>query len=139
MRRFRAALVALVCVAGAAGAQPLTQSLRATRAQDGAEQALAGEVAYTNGVCGLSMSSAIDWPSASDWDGAALVGACDRALGAIEASCRGGKPALVAALTRFVCAGDGAGPSIRNRTFRFGAAPGGDGFDETRALLQSGG
>lgn len=120
--------------AGSAVAQP-PLSLKETRALEAETQGLSEEVAYTNSVCGLSMSAAVDWPSA--WtDIAALIAQCDRALGAVEASCRAGAPkAEIANLTRFVCAGDGAGPAIRGRTFRFGAARGADSFERTRVFI----
>ena len=130
------AIAAAACAPIEARAQP-PLSLKETRALEADEQSLSQQVAYTNGVCGLSMSAAIDWPSAAAWPEASeLIGQCDRALGALETTCRAGAPkAEIAGLARFVCAGDGSGPSIRNRTFRFGASRGGDGFERTRAFL----
>lgn len=112
-----------------------TSSLKEAREQEAIEAALARQVSYTNEVCGLQLQSDIDWPSASGWGGDDLVGACDRALGAVETQCRAGSKRTVAQLTRFICAGDGAGPAFNGGVFRFGAARGADGFAQTRALL----
>lgn len=134
-RAFIAALL-LACAPQFAAAQP-PLSLKETRVQAAEAESLGKEVAYTNSVCGLSMSAAVDWQSADAWpDVADLVAQCDLALGAVETACRaGGPPPQIASLTRFVCAGDGSGPSIRARTFRFGAARGGDSFERTRVFL----
>ncbi len=110
------------------------QSLKELRAQDAEEQALAREVAYTDTQCGGKISSSIDWRSAADWpDNVSLVSSCDGALGALEAYCRNnnGKRRV----TRFVCAGDGAGASLRGGTLRYGASPGDNGFASTKAVL----
>lgn len=119
-----------------ADAQPAL-SLKEARAQDAQSQSLAEQVAYTNSVCGLSMSAEVDWGSAAAWpEGSGLITQCDLALGAIESSCRAGAPkADITSLSRFICAGDGSGPSIRGRTFRFGAARGADSFERTRAFI----
>lgn len=125
-------LAAALFAAGAAGAQ----SLKATRAQEADESQLSREVAYTNSVCGLDMRARIDWRSADDWPaGASLVDACDRALGAVEASCRGKGGARIGSPSVFVCAGDGTGPSLSGGTLRYGAAPGIDSFADMRAFL----
>lgn len=114
------------------------QSLKSLRAQEAEEAALAREVAYTNAVCGSRMSSSIDWASTGDsWsDDASLVDACDSALGAVEAACRSGRArARIEAVSQFVCAGDGGGPSLHGRTLRFGATPRQAGFAEMRDFL----
>lgn len=128
-----ATALAAAIIAAPAGAQ----SLKSMRAQEADEQALAREVAYTNTVCASSIASRIDWRASAGWPaGASLVDACDGALGAIEAMCRSdaGK-ARAQGIATFVCAGDGAGPSISGRTFRYGARPGVSGFRETRDYL----
>ncbi len=136
-RVIAAALAGAALFSAGAEAQP-PLSLKETRTQAAEADALGREVAYTNSVCGLSMTAAVDWPTASAWPEIAdLVSQCDRALGAVETLCRAGpKKPQIANLDRFVCAGDGAGPSIRGRTFRFGAAPGVDSFERTRAFLE---
>lgn len=124
----------LTVVVGAASAQ----SLKEARARESEEAALNSEAAYTKSVCGNSLSVSIDWRSAADWpDGVSLAAACDGALGALEASCRSaaGK-AQAQRIKRFVCAGDGSGPSLRGGVLRYGASPGKNGFSETKALLE---
>lgn len=126
---------ALLSPLGAAAAQ----SLKALRAQEAEENDLAREVAYTNSVCGSGMDSSIDWRASQGWpDGESLASACDGALGALEAVCRSraGK-ARLQSLTHFVCAGDGAGPSLSGSTFRFGASPGGGSFSEALGYLEN--
>ncbi|MEL6213315.1 MAG: hypothetical protein AAFQ96_06980 [Pseudomonadota bacterium] len=115
------------------------QSLKSIRAQQAEESALNSEVAYTNSVCGTSISASIDWSSAGSWPAdESLAAACDGALGAVEAVCRasGGK-ARAARLTRFVCKGDGSGADLSGGELRYGASPGGNGFSETKTLLDS--
>ncbi|MBY0421465.1 MAG: hypothetical protein K2Q06_04115 [Parvularculaceae bacterium] len=137
MKRHVALLALIAALSGAAAAQP-RQSLREARAQDAAEQLLASQVAYTNSVCGLTMTSGIDWATVGDWPDAALVDACDRALGAVELACRAGsRKSQIASLSRVVCAGDGSGPSLQARVFRYGAAVGVDAFEQTRAMLDA--
>lgn len=133
----------LAATLAAGGAFPTVaasaQSLKEIRAREGEERALDREVAYTETVCGSSISAAIDWRSAANWpEDRSLVASCDGALGALEAICRtkdgrrrGQK------VSRFVCGGDGAGPSLRGGTLRYGASPGGNGFAATKALLDS--
>lgn len=128
-----AVLAAALLLAGPAFAQ----SLKSIRAQEAEEAALAREAAFTNSVCGTSLSARIDWRSAASWpEEASLSDACGGALSALEAVCRGGGKARAARISTFVCAGDGSGPSLRGGTLRYGAAPGGNGFSETRALLE---
>ncbi|MBB5517930.1 hypothetical protein [Amphiplicatus metriothermophilus] len=113
------------------------QSLKSLRAQEAEERALAAEVGYTNSVCGASIEAVIDWRSADGWpEDESLADACDGALGALEAVCRAGGD-RARSISTFVCAGDGAGPSLRGSVLRYGATPGGDGFGETRRFLES--
>jgi len=132
-------LVALACSLTpvmapiSAAANDLAPSLRDLRAQESDNDALAREAAYTSDVCGRSIPARIDWSSTGDWpSGSNLVAACDGALSAVEATCRAGRKTLV---RQFVCAGDGSGASLSGGVLRYGAEPGGDGFSETKALL----
>jgi hypothetical protein len=120
-----------------ATASAQAQSLKSLRARDAEAAALSREIAYTNSVCDSDMDAAIDWNSAADWpEGGSLAAACDSALGALEAVCRSGKgKARAQSLSRFVCAGDGAGPALRGGSFRYGASPGVNGFSETMRYL----
>lgn len=113
------------------------QSLKSLRARDAEQDALSREIAYTNSVCDSDMDADIDWTSSADWpEGVGLAAACDSALGALEAVCRSGKgKARAKSLSRFVCAGDGAGPALRGGSFRYGASPGVNGFSETMQYL----
>ncbi len=128
------ALAAAVALSAPAFAQ---RSLKAMRAAESEERDLASEAAFTNSVCGSDMDARIDWESASDWpESESLVDACDGALGAIEAACRSGAgKQRLQSLSSFVCAGDGEGPSLSGRTFRYGASPGQSGFEETADYL----
>lgn len=131
-KRALCALAAAAMLAGA-GAAAAAQSLRETRAQESEERALEREAAYTQSVCGSNIEVLIDWRSAADWpDGASIASSCDGALAALEAVCRKGNAPRV---TRFVCAGDGSGASLRGGTLRYGASPGDNGFADTRAVL----
>ncbi|HXI87040.1 MAG TPA: hypothetical protein VNH64_06245 [Parvularculaceae bacterium] len=129
-------LTALAALAAAGGAG--SQSLKSLRAQESEETALDHQVAYTNSVCGTNIASSIDWPSTASWpENESLVEACDGALGALEAICRaddGKKRAQK--LTAFVCAGDGAGPSLHGSTFRYGASPGEDAFSDAMPYIK---
>lgn len=134
----RAAIV-VVAVCVVIGAAASAQSLKEIRARETNEQALEREAAYTRSVCGHSLTATIDWRSAANWpDDVSLAASCDGALGALEAICRNraGK-AKAQRVTRFVCAGDGGGASLRGGTLRYGASPGENGFSETKALLDS--
>ncbi len=114
------------------------QSLADLRARDAEERKLADEVAYTNSVCGGRIRGRIDWQSAGSWpDGRSLAEACDGALGAVETICRSGGQARAQQISAFVCAGDGGGPSLRGSTFRYGAASGGDAFNDSLSHLES--
>ena len=130
------ALIAALALSAPASAQ---RSLKAMRAAESEERDLAGEAAYTNSVCGSDMDARIDWGSVSDWpEGESLVDACDGALGALEAACRSGAgKERIQSLSSFVCAGDGDGPSLSGRTFRYGASPGQSGFEETADYLDA--
>lgn len=137
---FKAPAMAIVIVAGVLmSAAASAQSLREIRARESEESALDREAAYTQSVCGRSLSVTIDWRSAADWpESVSLVASCDGALGALEAFCRNrdGK-AKAQRVTRFVCAGDGSGASLRGSELRYGASPGDNGFSATKALLDS--
>lgn len=134
--RVRIAVLVFAAALFAAGGAN-TQSLKSLRAQDAEDAALAREVAYTNSVCGANMDARIDWRSAADWPhGESLAEACGKALSALEAVCRGGKNARAKSLSTFTCAGDGSGPSLSGRSFRYGASPGGGGYSETKSYLE---
>lgn len=137
-RRINQAIAALMCCGVLFGAAA-AQSLKEIRAHEAEEKALNREVAYTRSVCGNSFSASIDWRSAADWpESVSLTGACDGALGALEAICRDGKGKIRAKrVTKFVCAGDGSGASLRGGTLRYGASPGDNGFADTKAVLDS--
>lgn len=130
---------AWICAALAlTAASANAQSLKSLRAQEAEETALANEAAYTAQVCGSRLSARIDWRSAADWpDSVSLAATCDRALSALEAVCRSGAKPGARSIASFVCAGDGAGPSLSGSTLRYGAAPGADGFSATRSYLES--
>lgn len=108
------------------------QSLKSLRAQEAEESALAAEVDFTSEVCGVSISSSIDWSKSAGWpENKSLAEACDGALSAIEASCRSGsKP-----VTSFTCSGDGSGPSLSGTSLYYGASPDGDAYSDTLAIL----
>ena len=130
--RFRNFLLAVVVACGAA-TPGVAQSLKSSRAQAEEERALATEAGYTSDVCGVEISTQIDWSSADDWpEGVSLAEACGGALSAIEASCRAGAATPV---RTFVCAGDGGGASLSGDTLRFGASPNGDAYGETAGVL----
>ena len=114
------------------------QSLKEARAQRAEEQTLEREAAFTDTVCGTSLKASIDWTSVANWpDTSSLAQSCDGALGALEAICRSADGKRKAKrLTKFVCAGDGSGPSISGATLKYGAEPGKNGFAETKALLE---
>lgn len=139
-RRLVAAFAAGASLCAAMSFTPASgQSLRELRARDAEQQALDREVAYTESICGISVRATIDWRSAADWpSSASLTNSCDGALGALEAICRNadGK-SRARRINRFICAGDGAGASLRGGTLRYGASPGSNGFSETKALLDS--
>ncbi|GGD10497.1 hypothetical protein [Aquisalinus flavus] len=127
--------LAVATVSTVASAQSPLKELRARQAE---ERQLASEVAYTGNVCSARISSRIDWNRARDWPAdESLADACDNALGAIEAICRGGGSDKVAnGISSFTCTGDGSGPSLDGKTLTFGARPGGNGFSQTRSYLE---
>ncbi len=122
---------------GSALAPAAAQSLREIRAQEAEERSLDREVAYTESICGISLTAVIDWRSAADWPSSvSLTNSCDGALGALEAICRDDEgKSRAQRINRFVCAGDGDGASLRGGALRYGATPGGNGYAETKALL----
>ena len=131
-------LVALLAIAAIA-ARADAQSLRELRSQEAENAALAEEAGYTSSICQTPLRASIDWRTTANWpENVSLAASCDGALGALESICRtpdGRKRAK--RITRFVCAGDGSGPSISGHTLRFGAEPGGNGFAATKSLLES--
>ena len=141
-RTIRATLVAaasVVAVSGVVVGVANAQSLKELRAREAENTALANEAAYTQSVCSNDLSASIDWRSAADWPASAsLVGACDGALGALEVMCRTGAGRTNAQeISHFTCAGDRAGASLRGEVLRYGATPGGNGFADTKAVLDS--
>lgn len=132
--RFTSAVFALLAAAlipASSVAEP--PSLRDLRAQEAEQRTLDREAAYTSEVCGRPIAASIDWASVKNWpEGASVVEACDGALGAVETVCRAGRKTVV---DRFVCAGDGSGPSLSGKTLRYGAAPGGNGYAATLARI----
>jgi hypothetical protein len=127
--------VALGClVLATAGAS--AQSLRSLRQQEADNAALSREAAYTSSVCGAPIGARIDWASAASWpEGESLAAACDGALSALETICRSDK-SRAAKVRSFVCAGDGAGPSISGGTFRYGASSGSDAYGASLPYLE---
>ncbi len=130
-------LAAILVVGVATFAFPFSassQSLKEIRAQQAEERALQQEASFTQSVCGMNFDVMIDWRTVSNWpDGSSIANACDGALGALEAVCRRGNAPRV---SRFVCAGDGSGASLRGGTLRYGASPGDNGFADTKAVLE---
>ena len=128
-----AALLSAGVLTVGASSSAFSQSLREIRAQEAEEQALEREASFTRSVCDMDFDVVIDWRSAADWpDGSSIADSCDGALGALEAACRRGNAPRI---SRFVCAGDGSGASLRGGTLRYGASPGDNGFADTRAVL----
>jgi len=114
------------------------ESLSALRAQEAEETALAKEAQYTSSLCRMPLATSIDWRTVANWpDNVRLSQTCDGALGAIEWVCKTPQGRNRAKrITRFVCAGDGSGPSLKDGTLRYGASPDGNGFAETKAYLE---
>jgi len=140
LRRVARLISQAACLGAAMMSAAGAQSLRELRAREADDQALQREIAYTRSVCESRLSGSINWRSADGWpEGRSLTAACDGALGALEAVCRSDEGKLRARrVTRFVCAGDGAGASLSGGTLRYGASPRGGGFSETKALLDQG-
>ncbi len=112
------------------------QSLRDVREREDNAAALADEAYYTRKVCGNEIRAEVDWASAGDWQAGLLIAECDKALGALEAACRAGD-ARAQNVTRFVCAGDGAGARLSGRSLRYGAERGVNAFAETQKALDA--
>ena len=111
----------------------VAQSLKSLRFQEAQESALNAEADYTSRVCGGDIDVEIDWASARNWpEGESLADACSGALSALEAACRAGDAPDIEV---FICTGDGSGPRLSRGELVYGASPGGDGFAETRDLL----
>ncbi len=115
------------------------ESLSALRAQEAEEAALAKEAQYTSSLCRMPLATSIDWRTVAHWpDNVSLSQTCDGALGAIELLCKSPDGRIRAKrINRFVCAGDGSGPSLKGGTLRYGASPDDNGFAETKAYLES--
>ncbi len=137
--KFASAFYAVMIACGAFASVASAHSLKEIRGQESENAALDREAAYTQSVCGNSISASIDWRSAADWpEGVSIAASCDGALGALEAMCRNGAGrAKAQRVTRFVCAGDGSGASLSGGTLRYGASPGDNGYSDTKALLES--
>ncbi|MEO1252174.1 MAG: hypothetical protein AAFW81_07505 [Pseudomonadota bacterium] len=131
--QFGAIALAVIAGCGALAASADAQSLKDARARDAAEKALAQEAAYTSRVCGREIDAAIDWRSAADWPADLLLEECNQSLSALETACRSGA-APAQAVSFFVCAGDGSGPSLRRSTLRYGAGRG-EPFGDTLEAL----
>ncbi len=127
------ALAVLAFAISALGAAE-AQSLRDVRAREDNAAALADEAYYTRKVCGNEIRAEIDWASAGDWQAGLLIAECDKALGALEAACRAGDE-RAQQVTRFVCAGDGAGAELSGGALRYGAERGVNAFAETQKAL----
>jgi len=137
--KFALALCTVMLGCGIIASVASAQSLKELRGQESENAALNREAAYTQSVCGNSISASIDWRSAADWpEDVSIAASCDGALGALEAMCRNDASRPKAQrVTRFICAGDGSGASLRGGTLRYGASPGGNGYSDTKALLES--
>ena len=121
------AMAAFAALAGAAQAQ----SLRDARAREANTAALGEEAVYTRTVCGNELRAEIDWASAGEWQAGLLIAECDKALGALEAACRAGDK-RAQNVSRFICAGDGAGATLNGRSLRYGARADLNAFKETQ-------
>ena len=141
MKHFQSVFIlvaAFVMAAGIGVAAAEDQSLRELRARQAEEERLQREAAFTGNVCNTRISARINWNASSRWpSGNSLAGACDGALSAVEAMCRGGKADRVRErIKSFECSGNGSGPSLSGSTLRYGARPGGDSFGETQSYLE---
>ena len=126
-----ASLVALMLGVMALESVAQAQSLRDARAREATAAALGEEAVYTRIVCGNELRAEIDWSSAGDWQEGLLIAECDKALGALEAACRAGDK-RAQNVSRFVCAGDGAGATLNGRSLRYGARADLNAFEETQ-------
>ena len=141
MKQLKSAFLLVVLFAMTAGigvAAAEDQSLRELRARQAEEERLQREAAFTGNVCYTRISARINWNASSRWPGdRSLAGACDGALSAVEAMCRGGKADRVRErIKTFECSGNGSGPALSGSTLRYGAKPGGDSFSETQSYLE---
>lgn len=128
-------LAAAILAMGAMIDMASAQSLKELRARETEERMLAREISYTQSVCGHEIRSSIDWASAVHWPPeVSLAASCDGALGAVESYCRGRLNRRM--INRFVCAGDGAGATLRGGALRYGASPGANSYAETMAVLR---
>ena len=110
--------------------------MRDVRAREQYSAELADEAYYTRKVCGNEIRAEVDWASAGDWQAGLLIAECDKALGALEAACRAGDQ-RAQRITRFLCAGDGAGARLSGGMLRYGADRSFNAFKETQAALSS--
>ena len=127
-------------VASTAAAAPIDddKTLGELRIRQAEERLLSEEAAFTSSQCQTNIAARINWSRSSSWPGGGkgIAKSCDAALSAVEAVCRGGKAAQVREKVKtFECSGDGSGPSLQGTTLKFGAQPGSNGFDATRAYL----
>ncbi len=113
------------------------ESLRDMRAQQQEEMDLQREAAYTANVCDIRLSATINWGRSRNWpENRSLAAACDDALSALEAVCRGGlKKQVQEQISSFQCYGDGSGPNLTGGTLRYGAGASG-GYTRTRDYLE---
>jgi hypothetical protein len=113
------------------------ESLRDMRAQQQEEMDLQREAAYTANICDIRLSATINWGRSRKWpQNRSLAAACDDALSALEAVCRGGlKEEVQAQISSFQCYGDGSGPNLTGGTLRYGAGASG-GYTRTRDYLE---
>ncbi len=113
------------------------ESLRDMRAQQQEEMDLQREAAYTSNVCDIRLSATINWGRSRNWpQHRSLAAACDDALSALEAVCRGElKKQVQEQISSFQCYGDGSGPNLTGGTLRYGAGASG-GYTRTRDYLE---
>lgn len=125
--------IVLVPVSAHAESQPL----KTLRYREAEETELKKEVAFTNQVCGTTITARILWDTAGSWpEDQSIAAVCGDALSALEAICRAG-PDKAAGIKTFQCAGDGSGPALEGPDLKYGASPGKNGFAETKAFLES--
>jgi len=125
----------VMLVPGSAHAE--AQPLKTLRYREAEETELKKEVAFTNQVCGTTITARILWDTADRWpEDQSIAAACGGALSALEAICRAGAD-RAAGLKTFQCAGDGTGPTLSGPSLKYGASPGKNGFAETKAFLES--
>ena len=132
--------IAYLLILGIAAGQ--AQSLKERKVQQGEEQSLAEEIAYTNQVCKSDIHASVDWQSFSVTDletGKLPSGSCDAALGAIESLCtdQSGQQVVRQKVNRVVCAkGASRDVDLKQGTLLFQMdGPGGDDFRFVRDYL----